>query len=860
MAISARLGFCILGFLLASSAVVAQTPADTIIERIDIRGNRRIPEDTIRFYIQSRPGEPFSEERLSRDLQAVYQAKFFESIEIQERDGDAGKIITFILKEKPLIRQIEYVGNKSFTESNILDEFKERKVGLTVDSQFDPSKIESAKRALKGLLLQNGRPLGTVRAEVDNLPTSSVRVRFIMEEGPKVRIGQIRFVGNKIFKDSELRDALKLNKQRGLITMFKGTDKYHKEKLDYDIEMNLKAFYKEHGYMHVQVGEPVTRIFEGPRGNIPMLRKTKQQFYIEIPIDAGDQFRLGKVALKNCDPFKCDALVRMFGSKPGDIINNTRIKDTLDNIKKLYGAYGFINWTYLSQMSSDPKEKTIDLEFEFQPDKQFYVRFIQFVGNTKTRDKVIRREMVLEEGKSFSSQALENSVLRINQLGFFEKIEEKDYEVKPDDKTGLVDVDITVKEKSQRSIGFTGGVSGISGSFIGINYADNNFMGRGESVQASITGGTRTTDFIFSFTEPYLLDSKWGLGLSFYNRRYRYDTYTTYGLLNTSGEASELFTQKTKGVTASLSRRLGRSLWTFGGSYSYQRIGVDNIAEGFEYYALSQFYYYGEVGSTEEALSGVIRSEFTPSLSYNSTDSYYFATRGTNIQLATSISGSVFGGDFKMIRPSVDLRHYFPDRWLSRGRNVIAFNLQGQIVKAYGGSFVPFFDRYFTGGENTIRGFDIRSISPLAISSSPQYDKFGNPIIDPKTGMQKIVQSLIPAGGDTVVNFSLEYRIPIAGPLTLSAFYDVGLNRATWDIPKGSLAAGSVSVIGSTNDRLRSSTGMEVQFVLPVVSAPFRLIFAYNPQRLVENLSVNNLVFRLKEPVKDIKFTVGRSF
>ncbi len=860
MAISARLGFCILGFLLASSAVVAQTPADTIIERIDIRGNRRIPEDTIRFYIQSRPGEPFSEERLSRDLQAVYQAKFFESIEIQERDGDAGKIITFILKEKPLIRQIEYVGNKSFTESNILDEFKERKVGLTVDSQFDPSKIESAKRALKGLLLQNGRPLGTVRAEIDNLPTSSVRVRFIMEEGPKVRIGQIRFVGNKIFKDSELRDALKLNKQRGLITMFKGTDKYHKEKLDYDIEMNLKAFYKEHGYMHVQVGEPVTRIFEGPRGNIPMLRKTKQQFYIEIPIDAGDQFRLGKVALKNCDPFKCDALVRMFGSKPGDIINNTRIKDTLDNIKKLYGAYGFINWTYLSQMSSDPKEKTIDLEFEFQPDKQFYVRFIQFVGNTKTRDKVIRREMVLEEGKSFSSQALENSVLRINQLGFFEKIEEKDYEVKPDDKTGLVDVDITVKEKSQRSIGFTGGVSGISGSFIGINYADNNFMGRGESVQASITGGTRTTDFIFSFTEPYLLDSKWGLGLSFYNRRYRYDTYTTYGLLNTSGEASELFTQKTKGVTASLSRRLGRSLWTFGGSYSYQRIGVDNIAEGFEYYALSQFYYYGEVGSTEEALSGVIRSEFTPSLSYNSTDSYYFATRGTNIQLATSISGSVFGGDFKMIRPSVDLRHYFPDRWLSRGRNVIAFNLQGQIVKAYGGSFVPFFDRYFTGGENTIRGFDIRSISPLAISSSPQYDKFGNPIIDLKTGMQKIVQSLIPVGGDTVVNFSLEYRIPIAGPLTLSAFYDVGLNRATWDIPKGSLAAGSVSVIGSTNDRLRSSTGMEVQFVLPVVSAPFRLIFAYNPQRLVENLSVNNLVFGLKEPVKDIKFTVGRSF
>ena len=170
-------------------------------------------------------------------------------------------------------------------------------------------------------------------------------------------------------------------------------------------------------------------------------------------------------------------------------------------------------------MSAEPKDKTINLSFEFQPDKQFFVRFIQFLGNTKTRDKVIRRELVLEEGRIFSSQALENSILRVNQLGFFEKIEEKDYEVKPDDKTGLVDVDVTVKEKSQRSIGFTGGVSGISGSFIGINYSDNNFMGRGEAVQASITGGTRTTDFIFSFTEPYLLDSRWGLGLSVYNRQ-----------------------------------------------------------------------------------------------------------------------------------------------------------------------------------------------------------------------------------------------------------------------------------------------------------------------------------------------------
>jgi outer membrane protein insertion porin family len=864
MAKSARLGICLIGFLLFGASLFAQvSPVPTsgpIIERVDIRGNRRIPEETIRFYIQSRAGEPYSESRLESDLRAVYNSHFFENIEIQERDGDMGKIITFIVKEKPLIRAIEYVGNKSFTESNILDEFKERKVGLTTDSQYDPSKIEAAKRALRGLMLQNGKPLGTVRSEIDDIPPSSVRVRFIMDEGPNVRIGKIRFFGNKIFSDKELKGALKLDKERNLFTMFKGMDKYHKDKLEADIEMNLKTFYKEHGYMFVQVGEPITRIFEGPRGFIPFARKTKQQFLIEIPIDAGDQFRLGNLELKNCTPFKCEALLNSFGLKKGDVVNQKKIRDTLDEFKKLYGAWGYINWSYLSEMHPDPKTKTMDISFEFQPDKQFFVRFIQFIGNTKTRDKVIRREFVLEEGKVFSSQALDASILRVNQLGFFEKIEEKDYEVKPDDKTGLVDVNVTVKEKSQRSIGFTGGVSGISGSFIGINYSDNNFLGRGEALELSVTGGTRTTDFVVSFNEPYLLDSRWGMGLSLYNRRFRYDTYTTYGLVNAAGNPDQLFTQRTAGTTITLSRRLRRSLWTFAGSYSYQRIGVSDIASGFENYALSQFIGTTPTGSVTSALKGIIRSEVTPMLSYNSTDAYFNPTRGTSMQLTTGVSGGILGGDFSMVHPTISIRHFFPEKWLSHGRNVFGFNLQGEYIQAYNNSSVPFFDRFYIGGENSIRGFDIRSISPLAISSTRVFDSKGNPIIDLKTGLPRISQSMIPVGGDTVGIFNFEYRIPIAGPLSVAAFYDMGINRVSRKIPGEILGVGRVDVIQSTNNAIRSSTGMEVQFVLPVVSAPFRLIFAYNPQYLNSTVTVNNFTYTLREPHKDIKFTVGRSF
>jgi outer membrane protein insertion porin family len=860
MAKSAKSGICFLGFLLFISAAFAQEAPKINIERIDIRGNRRIPEDTIRFYIQSRPGEPYDESRLEFDLRSLYKANFFENIEVQERDGDSGKIITFVLKEKPLIRAIEYVGNKSFTESNILDEFKEKKVGLTVDSQYDPAKIRTAERTLKSLMMQNGKPLGTVRTEIENIPPSSVRVRFVMDEGNKVRIGQIRFIGNKVFSDGALKDALKLNKERNVYTMFKGTDKYHKEKLEADIEMNLKTFYKEHGYMQVQVGEPLTRIFEGPRGVIPMFRKTREQFFIEIPVDAGDQYRVGKLELQNCGIFDCAKLSTVFGLQKGDIVNFKKIKDTLDQIKKLYGNAGYINWSYLPEQNIDPQKKTMDLVFNFQPDKQFFVNRINFTGNTKTRDKVMRREFILEEGRVFSSGWLDASVLRLNQLGFFDKIEEKDYEVKPDDKTGLVDVNVKVKEKSQRSIGFTGGVSGISGSFLGINYSDNNFFGRGETLELSITGGTRTTDFVVSFTEPYLFDSKWSLGLSLYNQRYRYDTYSAFGMTDLSGQPTELFTQKTTGTTLSLNRRLGFSHWSFGGSYTYQRIGIKNVAAGFETYALGQFVGFAPTSDPYAALNGIIRSEITPMLSYNSTNSYFNPTRGTSMNLSVAVSGGSLGGDFSMIRPTVEVRHFFPDKWLTHGRNVFGFHLLGQYIQSYNNSSVPFFDRFFIGGENTIRGFDIRSISPLAISSTPQYDSNGMPVIDLKTGLPSVTRNIIPVGGDTVGVFNFEYRIPIAGPLSVAAFYDLGMARVTRKQSLGDFGASSIDLVGSTNNAIRGSTGVEIQFILPVVSAPFRLIFAYNPQRLVDSIMVGNTPLQLNEPRKDIKFTVGRSF
>jgi outer membrane protein insertion porin family len=184
----------------------------------------------------------------------------------------------------------------------------------------------------------------------------------------------------------------------------------------------------------------------------------------------------------------------------------------------------------------------------------------------------------------------------------------------------------------------------------------------------------------------------------------------------------------------------------------------------------------------------------------------------------------------------------------------------GQYVQSFGNSAVPFFDRIFIGGETTIRGFDIRSISPLAITSTPIKDPAGNPIIDKTTGLASINRNITPVGGDTLGIYNMEYRIPIAGPLSMAAFYDIGVARVVNPRGIGTFGESTTKLITPTNSAVRSSTGAEIQFLLPVVSAPFRLIFAWNPHALDETIWVGNFPVAIREPRRDIKFTIGRSF
>lgn len=836
------------------------------IEEVRIVGNRLIPESTILYYVQTKANDPYNEDQILRDYRSLLNTDFFTDARVVVEDGEIGKIIIFEVQERPRIRAIEYRGMKSFKESDVLEKFRDMRVGLTVDSPFDEAKIPKARRAFRQLLEQNGRPLGRVEVDVEPITSSSIRLVFNVDEGPKVRIGKIEFQGNTVFEDGELKDALELNKERGPIVLFKGLDKYIPDKLEYDVQANLLAKYREHGYLFAKAGEPDVKIVEAPRGILLGFRKTKQQYYVSIPIEEGEQFTISSFNIVGVDQFPTDRVRAGFGVEEGDIVNYTALKEATDNLQELYSTLGYLDMTALPDIDPDPATKTVGITINVNEGQRYVVNQINFAGNTKTRDKVLRREFLLEEQTEFNGQLLDYSIMRLNQLGFFEQIEEEDYDVIKNPAESEVDILVKVKERSQQSIGLTGGVSGISGSFFGINYQTNNFRGRGERIDVQLLTGTRTSNYMFSFTQPYFLDTRMSLGMSVFNQRYRWDTYSAFFGLISPEDNIALFTRKTTGGTLSGSYPLAR--WIRGGlRYSLQSIKIDDEADFYRDFAFNQLIGFTPGGSIEDARKGIIRSEITPTFIYNTKNAYFNATRGTEVSVELPISGGPLGGDFNLIRPYFEFQHFRPDRILSGGRSTFAFRVVVNHIIPYGKlpsgdpMTAPFFERIFQGGEYNLRGFDIRSVSPWALTRAPSLDPNGNPLIDPSTGLPLISERLIPVGGDTSAVATAEYRIPLVGPLHLSGFMDVGTSTVLREdnlVLFGPSTA--IEMLGATNNVLRMSTGAEIQFLLPVVNQPFRLIFAYNPLRLDTDVVYRGIRYPLREPSRNMTFTVGYNF
>jgi outer membrane protein insertion porin family len=929
--------FGLLTALVLVTATLSWAQSD-VVSDINVSGNRRIPAETIRARIFTKPGDVYDAAALERDFNSLWNTGYFEDIKILREQTPKGWRLTFQVREKPTIREIAYVGHGSVSDSDILDRFKQDKVGLVVESQYDPTRIKKAEVSIKNLLSEHGRQFATIRTEVRLIPPAAVGITFVIKEGPKVKVGKIRFQGNKSIRTRTLRAAMKNLKPIGvphsifLENIFAKT--YDATKLEEDTE-RVRAEYQNRGYFKAGVSDPKTEIHDtGHKGvHIPLLQAGPGKAVdITMSIEEGDQYHLGKITFKNNKAISNTAALRsLFPLKDGDIFSRDKIAKGLEALRKAYGEYGYINYTGVPSTTFDDEKKLADLEIDVDEGKQFYVRRIEFVGNTTTRDKVIRRELALEEGGVYNSRLWELSLLRLNQLSYFDQLKPDDPNVtdkKLDEKNGQVDLTLKVHEKGKNSIGLNGGVSGLEGAFIGLNYATNNFLGRGETLQVQISLGNLARSVMFGFTQPYMFDRPLQFGFTVFGNKISYNQARQLSIF--SGQQLNLpaaqlqnlqnYSQSSVGFTTSLSYPLRRSFKRLGITYSLDRSSLIALSTASK--SLFDFIAFRGI-SGPNAVNGIITSKIFPNFSFNTLDSGISPHKGHQLTLGMELAG--IGGTVRSVRPIVQYKKFIP---VQNHRNALGYTLNGSFISGYGNLVAPPFQRFFMGGENDIRGFDIRSISPVAFLPSSNVITLTNPDgtpvpknpANPRQGNWTVpipVDQIVFPGGDLSVWTNLEYRITIAGPVALAPFIDAGIDPilrpsqlqiATQQFdqvistPFGcpTLDAGfncqgghtltprpsqDLQVLGSTNWRPRVSTGLELQMFLPVVNAPFRIYWAYNPFRLdgpanppipvtramfpagaagdyTYHLAVNTYApsFLLREPRKTFRFTVATTF
>ena len=892
----------LLGLLLALAATAGTALAQTAqtIDSIRVIGNRRIPKETILARLFTHPGDTYDPISIERDFNSLWNTGYFENLRIEREDSEKGIILDVFVKEKPTIREINYKGLNAVSQSDVLDRFKKEKVGLSVESQYDPAKILRATTVLKEILAEHGHQFAVVKLDIKDIPPASVQVNFNIKEGPTVKVGNIKFVGNEHLSGLVLRRAMKNLKPIGIPysiffeDLFPQT--FDSSKLEEDTE-RVRQAYRDKGYANAAMEEPKTQIRDQGGLNWLTFRPNKgKRIDILMPVEEGARYHLGTITFTgNKAVSNTKALRATFPLKDGDWFNATLLQKGLENLKKAYGQLGYINFAAIPKPVYDDQKKTVSMDIDIDEGKPFYVSRIEFRGNTITRDKVIRRELLLDEGSVYNSQLWEYSLLRLNQLEYFNPLKvDEDSEAHQDAEAGTVDLLLKVKEKGKNSIGLNGGVSGLSGAFLGVNYQTNNFLGLGETLTLQGNLGNVSRQFVFGFSQPYLRNRPLNLGFQLFNNKQDYNAAKNYqvttgaspNLTSAQQSLTQNYNQASTGLTLSLSYPLKRHTFQrVGMTYSLSKSSITAFSTASQTFFQTISFRSGIQGSNP--LAGIINSSASFTYIYNTINNPLRPRTGKEFTAAFQVAG--IGGNVRYFTPAVAYKKFTSMHYLTpsaNGRNVLGVRAQLSYVQGFGGDVAPPNNRNYSGGEGELRGFDIRGATPYGWVPNRVQVQLTNPdgtcVPRDPTNPQLNQCLMVPLpvygvasiGGDTSLTTNAEYRIPIAGPVMFSLFDDFGLDSvlnhgqlkqspegfASLTAPlygcpvfnNGACEGGipgsqvgfqpNIRPIDGTNFEPRMSLGAEISVIMPIINAPFRIYYAYNPLRLYEQPFCNSVV------------------
>ncbi len=804
--------FAVVASLAAASSAFPQArltrPSEgepPIVEEIEVRGNRFLQKETLLFYVSTKPGDRYDPLRLRDDFRRLWDTGFLRNLVLDVNDGPSdGVIVTFHVEERRRIQIVDYRGSKKIKNDEINEKLKELDLQLRIDTFYDLGKARRIEALIKEMLREKGYPFGTAVHDAKNLGPAGTQVTFDIDDGPGAQVKEIRFHGNEVFDQGTLRGEMKEIKQKGFwnLTWMNGKAKYTEDKWSQDQE-NIRNFYLKKGYVEAKVGTPKVTYTDGKSGLFK--KKPIKWMTLEIPVEEGSQYRVGEIKFEGLTVFKEPAIRPYFKLTTGEIYNDEKLNKAYEKLRDVYGAWGYFQWTGYTERNPDPERKVVDLVIHMEEDKQYRVGKIYFTGNDTTRDKVIRREVYLNEGDVFNTELLKQSIRRVNQLGYFKPMEGVPRLTPTPGHDDQLDVTFRVEEQNRNQFTFGGGVSGLEGTFINASFSTTNFLGHGETFQISAQTGRRTKNYQFAITEPYFLDRPITAGIDIFRRRIEF--------LTDAGQGLQGYVDDRKGVRFITGRPVGRwSRLFINYAYEIVDISLTNLDET------------QPISPTTPAISSAflqdegrrVESRISPSLIMNTTDNPFQPRSGKKFTVTLPIAGGPLGGDLDYLRPTLELVQYIPHT----RRTALGMRLEVAWLRPYGDtavldpetghSLLPFYLRFFLGGENQLRGYNIRSVGPR----------------NPVNGQ------LI--GGTKYYLFNAEYYIDIVGPLRFLFFFDAGQTFLEGD--SMSLADAFIS------------TGAEFRFIMPVVNVPFRLIYAFNPKQ--DGL----------HPDKTFKFAVGTTF
>ncbi len=822
-----------------------------IVENVDIQGNRRLRDDDLLYYIKTRSGDVYDPAALERDLKELLSLNFFDktATRVITTEGVRGGVnVIFEVRELAIIRDLQFTGNRAITESDILKAFREARVGISKEAVYDPVKARGATRVLREMLATKGYPNAKVEVKEEEVSATSIALTFAIEQGNRSRIIEIDFEGNENFKDSELRAQLTLVQETGLISRFKGQDILDLRKLQYDLGKNVRAYMWSKGYFQARIGEPEVVGLGVQRTDfiplitlpLPLISSKDDTLKIIVPVTEGKVFRVGELKVEGNSIFSEQQILAYVGLKTGEIADGKRLQDAVyENMKKVYGSQGFVLFSAeyepeFKDNPANPKEGIVDIKIVIDEGKQFTLRRLEFTGNTFTRDRVMRREFLINEGDIYNQNYLDISVARLNQTQYFDPIDkDQDVEIRTDEEQGDVDLIVKIKEKGRQQISFNGGVSGIGGSFFGLEYSTNNLAGRGEILSFSLGAGNRQQSLQFTYQEPYFRDRPISVGFSLFASRYRFfgegtaltqNTDVLNDLFNPLGQvttdSSNLFTQSTYGGTLFATAPLSELFFKKRTFTQFSRVGLT-------YQISATTITDPPVNQSADPAARIPVIYAQPNiLTSRITGSFVYDTRQpsangidtlSGTQLTASFALAGLGGDVRTYQPNISFSKYIPiRRKRSKNPEVFAFRIQAGTIGTFaltdtvrnansiafvGG--VPAYERYFLGSENDIRGYNSRSIGPIApfdtyvtsrnVVATTNASGTAVPLIgfeNPQIPIDLATIGLLtgsggtnPAlftknfrfiGGDTQILGNFEYRIPIFGPATMAVFADVG--------------------------------------------------------------------------------------